>query len=124
MNARIIDCHQAFVFGNGNTARHYYHRDGIHLNANGTSALVTAINQQLPITRHGSGKGSVNEHPQILLRLLTDCDGNRETNARYVDCEITAPKTATKIDGAPAATRTTMGATGNTEDRDESWLQR
>ncbi|KAH3871117.1 hypothetical protein DPMN_034311 [Dreissena polymorpha] len=65
MNARIIDCHQAFVFGNGNTARHYYHRDGIHLNAKGTSALVTAINQQLPITRHGSGKGSVNDHPQI-----------------------------------------------------------
>ncbi|KAH3713616.1 hypothetical protein DPMN_073409 [Dreissena polymorpha] len=35
MNARIIDCHQAFVFGNGNTARRYYHRDGIHLNAKG-----------------------------------------------------------------------------------------
>ncbi|KAH3778680.1 hypothetical protein DPMN_180150 [Dreissena polymorpha] len=65
MQVRIIDCHQAFVFGNGNTARHYYHRDGIHLNAKGTSALVTAINRQLAITRHGSFNGSVNEHPQI-----------------------------------------------------------
>ncbi|KAH3773350.1 hypothetical protein DPMN_174709 [Dreissena polymorpha] len=65
LEVRIIDCHQAFVIGNGNTVRHNYHRDGIHRNAKGTSALVTAINRQLPLTRHESGNRSVNEHPQI-----------------------------------------------------------
>ena len=65
LEVRIIDCHQAFVFGNGDTASHYYHRDGIHLNAKGTSALITAIHRHLPITRHGTGNGSGNKHPQI-----------------------------------------------------------
>ncbi|KAH3695210.1 hypothetical protein DPMN_082667 [Dreissena polymorpha] len=39
----------------------------MHHNAKGTSALVTAIHRQLPITGLGSGTGSVNEYPQIAL---------------------------------------------------------
>ncbi|KAH3861592.1 hypothetical protein DPMN_024525 [Dreissena polymorpha] len=76
LEVRIVDCHQAFVFGNENTARNYYHRDGIHLNTKGTSALVTAIIRQLPITRHGSENRYVKKHPQIAC-FLTDRDGNR-----------------------------------------------
>ena len=49
--AAVIDTYSSFVYGDGNTVRQYYSRDGVHLNKFGSRTLVRAINQQFQIVK-------------------------------------------------------------------------
>ena len=50
-SAATIDCHSAFVYGDGNTASHFFHRDGIHLAPRGSSKMVGLINRTVNIIK-------------------------------------------------------------------------
>lgn len=43
--ATYIDVNSAFIYADGTTARHFYHKDGIHLNERGTRTLVSRIHK-------------------------------------------------------------------------------
>ena len=49
--AVLIECHNAFVYGDGTTVRHFYNNDGIHLNLLGTKTLVFTVNKKLHIVK-------------------------------------------------------------------------
>lgn len=49
--AILIDCYNAFVYGNGQTVNHYISRDGIHLNRYGARTLVNYLNQAIHIIK-------------------------------------------------------------------------
>ena len=51
LHVNIIDTYSSFVYGDGNTARNYYMRDGIHLNNHGTRNLVSSINRVIPVIK-------------------------------------------------------------------------
>ena len=50
--AELLDVHQSFVYEDGSPRTYLYHVDGIHLNAKGSSLLVRALNNAVPIVRH------------------------------------------------------------------------
>ncbi|WAR14467.1 hypothetical protein MAR_004572 [Mya arenaria] len=49
--ADLIDCYQAFVYGNGDTVIPYFTRDGIHLTEQGSRTLVATVNSRVHIIR-------------------------------------------------------------------------
>lgn len=49
--ANHIDCHSSFVYGDTRTVRHFYERDGIHLNNMGARTLVSCLNNSINIIK-------------------------------------------------------------------------
>ena len=49
--ARLIDCYQSFVYGDGSRVRHYFMADGVHLNGYGSRTLVATINRHISIIK-------------------------------------------------------------------------
>jgi len=47
----LIDCYNAFVLGNGRSARHLFTKDGIHPNSYGSSTLMSSINEIVQISK-------------------------------------------------------------------------
>lgn len=69
--AKTIDIYTAYVYGNGSPAVHYFQRDGIHLNNNGTRTLVRCLDKTVPIVRRndvpqGSGNDSVRRNTMAI----------------------------------------------------------
>ena len=50
--ADLINTYQSFVYGDGSSVRHYFTRDGIHLNRNGSQTLVRVLNKHIQIVKN------------------------------------------------------------------------
>ena len=57
-NVDLIDTYSPFIYGDGDRARYYYYRDGIHLNKAGSSMLVTTIDKHVSVTKRSRGAAS------------------------------------------------------------------
>ncbi|WAR12340.1 MTG2-like protein [Mya arenaria] len=81
--ADLIDCYQAFVYGNGDTVIPYFTRDGIHLTEQGSRTLVATVNSRVHIIRDrdenddGSKVASLNG--EQLLSFSDSADKEFET---------------------------------------------
>lgn len=51
-----------FVFGDGNTVKHFFHRDGIHLTNGGTSTLLHNMGKQTRILKKNDGDHNHNRN--------------------------------------------------------------
>ena len=52
--AELLDVYRYFVYEDGKPRTYLYHADGIHLNPKGSSVLVRALNNTVPIVRNAS----------------------------------------------------------------------
>ena len=57
-NVDLIDTYSPFIYSDGERARYYYYRDGIHLNKTGSSRLVTTIDKHVSVTKKSRGAAS------------------------------------------------------------------
>jgi len=93
----LIDCYNAFVLGNGRSARHLFANDGIHPNFYGSSTLVSNINEIVQISKqqrtnpdNSWQRPSYNRNQQgpHLRRRNLSCTNCGRTNHATRECRI------------------------------------
>ena len=94
--AVLIECHNAFIYEDGTTVRHFYNNDGIHLNQNGRTILVFNINKRLQIVKTPRNEETSRQHATTFddyagrqYRII-DIMQTLEASARTMDIETTS----------------------------------
>ena len=93
----LIDCYNAFVLGNGRSARHLFSNDDIHPNLYGSSTLVSSINEIVQISKqqrtdpdNSWQRPSYNryQHGPHLRRQNLSCTNCGRTNHATRECRV------------------------------------
>jgi len=93
----LIDCYNAFVLGNGRSARHLFTNDGIHPNFYGSSTLVSSINEIVQISKqqrkdpdNSWQRPSYNryQHGPHLRKQNLSCTNCDRTNHATRECSV------------------------------------
>ncbi len=88
IGVNLIENYGAFIYANGYVARHYYMRDGIHLNNSGSRTLVASINRHVAVIKQGTTVRSARNDDKSNVAGNGRQQGYTPRNNGHVFCTI------------------------------------